>query len=79
MVLPPERQGARAMVAPDEYRAFATECFQWAEEAKTEEQRKAFLGMARAWTLAAMRLEGVLIPDTGHGLSSVPPPMEGAP
>jgi hypothetical protein len=45
-----------------EYREFAAECLRWATEV-AEEDREAFLDMARDWTLAAMRLEGTLIPE----------------
>jgi hypothetical protein len=48
-----------------EYRKFAEECLRWATEADTEEFKDAFIQMARDWTLAAMRLEG---------LSASPPP-----
>jgi hypothetical protein len=46
-----------------EYREFATECLRWAMEVDSEEDRKSFLDLARDWTLAAMRVEGILIPD----------------
>jgi hypothetical protein len=45
-----------------EYRDFAAECLRWATEV-AEDERQAFLDMARDWTLAAMRLEGLLVPD----------------
>lgn len=51
------------MATVNEFRQFADECLRWAADAQTDEQRNAFLGMARAWTQAALRLEGVLIPD----------------
>jgi hypothetical protein len=51
------------MATVNEFRQFADECLRWAADAQTEEQRKAFLGMARAWTQAALRMEGVLIPE----------------
>jgi len=44
------------MTTHDEYRQYAKECLRWAAAAKTEDQRKAFLEMARAWTLAATQL-----------------------
>jgi hypothetical protein len=46
-----------------EYREFAAECLRWATEV-AEEERQAFLDMARDWTLAAMRLEGILVPES---------------
>lgn len=45
------------MATAKEYRQFAEECFRWADEAKTEQDRTAFLELARVWTLAALRLE----------------------
>jgi hypothetical protein len=45
-----------------EYHQYARECLQWAAEAQTADQRKEFLSMARAWTEAALRVEGVLVP-----------------
>jgi hypothetical protein len=46
------------MTTADEYRDYAKECLQWADEAETDDQRQSFLDMARDWTLAALRLEG---------------------
>ena len=51
------------MATVNEYRQFANECLRWATEAETEDDRKAFLELARVWTFAALRLEGVLTPD----------------
>jgi hypothetical protein len=36
---------------------YAEECVRWAARAKTEEQRKGFLEIARAWREAALLLE----------------------
>jgi hypothetical protein len=47
------------MTTADEYRDYAKECLQWAEEAETDDERQSFLDMARDWTLAALRLEGI--------------------
>ena len=52
------------MTTAKEYREFANECLRWAAEVEAEDDRQAFLDMARDWTLAAMRLEGMLIPDS---------------
>jgi hypothetical protein len=46
-----------AVATIGEYKQYAKECLRWAAESKTEDDRKAFLELARAWTLAAMRLE----------------------
>jgi hypothetical protein len=51
------------MATVSEYKQFAKECLRWAAGAETEEYREAFLQMACDWTLAAMRAEGLLIPD----------------
>jgi hypothetical protein len=42
------------MATADEYRQFASECLRWATEVEAEDDRQAFLDMARDWTLAAM-------------------------
>jgi hypothetical protein len=47
------------MTTADEYRDYAKECLRWADEAETDEQRQSFVDMARDWTLAALRLEGL--------------------
>ncbi len=44
---------------PKEYREFAAECLRWANEVPDDE-KQAFLDMARDWTLAALRLEAPL-------------------
>ena len=51
------QRGESAMATVSQYEQFAKECLRWAGEATTEEDRKAFLDLARDWTLAAMRLE----------------------
>jgi hypothetical protein len=52
------------MTTAKEYREFATECLRWATEVEAKDDRQAFLDMARDWTLAAMRPEGLLVPET---------------
>jgi hypothetical protein len=47
------------MTTADEYRQYAKECLQFADEAKAADQRQSFLDMACDWTLAALRLEGL--------------------
>jgi hypothetical protein len=51
-----------AMATAEEYKQFAKECLRWATEAETDDDRNALLEMARDWTLAALRLDGVLVP-----------------
>jgi hypothetical protein len=60
------------MATVAEYHQYAEECLRWATKAKTEEERKAFLDMARAWTGAALRIEGVLVPIAEDNASSKP-------
>jgi hypothetical protein len=48
------------MTTTAEFRQFAEECLRFAEQAKTEQERKAFLDMARTWTQAAV--------GTGEGI-----------
>jgi hypothetical protein len=64
------------MATAKEYRQFAVECLRWATEADTEQDRAALLELARDWTMAAMRLEGLLVPDGvfPDGASPEPPP-----
>jgi hypothetical protein len=50
------------MTTANEFREYANECFRWADEAVTDNERQSFLDMARDWTLAALRLESVMIP-----------------
>jgi hypothetical protein len=46
------------MGSATEYRHFAEECFRWARDAKTDEEQKTFLDMARTWTQAAAQRDG---------------------
>jgi hypothetical protein len=46
------------MALADEYREYARACLESASKAETEHERKQFLNMSRAWTQAALRLEG---------------------
>jgi hypothetical protein len=41
--------------SPEDYRAYADECFDWARTARTENEREIFLQMARTWLEAAAR------------------------
>jgi hypothetical protein len=40
---------------PEDYYAYADECFDWARTARTEKERDIFLQMARTWLEAAAR------------------------
>ena len=39
-----------------QYREFARECLRWAEETTSDEDRRHFIDMARAWVQAAAEL-----------------------
>ena len=41
------------MTTTAEFRQFAEECLSFTEQATTDQERKAFLDMARAWTQGA--------------------------
>ena len=41
-------------MTPKDYRAMADQCFQWVHEAKTVDERRAFLKLERAWLQAAL-------------------------
>jgi hypothetical protein len=45
------------MTTSREYRQFAHQCIEWAAEADTNEDRNAFLDLARDWTFAALCLD----------------------
>jgi hypothetical protein len=47
------------MSTVNEYHTYARDCLRWAARARTEEQRRQFLTLARDWTQAALGLEGV--------------------
>jgi len=48
------------MPTADEYHEYARECLIAAATAETEKQRRRFMDMARAWTAAALRLQGLI-------------------
>ena len=45
------------MTTATEYRHFMDECLHWAANARSPEERNAFLQMAKTWYEAAIRLE----------------------
>jgi hypothetical protein len=61
------------MTTAQEYRKFADECLRWADEAETEEFRNAFIQMARDWTLAALRLDGLSVPPASRKIRRTEP------
>jgi hypothetical protein len=61
------------MTTASEFHDYAKECLQWADEAETDDQRQSFPDMARDWTLAALRLEGVMIPRQPEQPSTATP------
>ena len=40
-------------MTPKDYRAMADQCFRWVHEAKTIDERRAYLKLGRAWLEAA--------------------------
>jgi hypothetical protein len=57
IVLPPGRLKERSMSTATEYRRFLDECLHWTDNARSREERKTFLQMAKTWHEAALRLE----------------------
>jgi hypothetical protein len=53
-----------------QYREFARECMRWAEESASEEDRRHFLEMAKAWVQAAAELRD----ESAHSETSLPRP-----
>ena len=45
------------MPTASEYRHYLDECLRWAAEARSDEERKSFLQLAKTWHEAAIRLE----------------------
>jgi hypothetical protein len=45
------------MSTATEYRRFLDECLHWTDNARSREERKTFLQMAKTWHEAALRLE----------------------
>jgi hypothetical protein len=52
---------------PGEYRSYAAECLRWAADAGDEEDRQAFLEMAKMWTQLALHEAG---PESRSGPSA---------
>jgi hypothetical protein len=48
--------------AANGYRKYAEECLRWACDAGSDEERKAFLDMARTWTQAAAQHDSAFAP-----------------
>jgi hypothetical protein len=44
-------------MSPEDYRAMADRCFHWVHEAKTVDERRAYLKLGRAWLEAAFAVE----------------------
>ena len=62
----------RCMASSDEYRAKADECFRFAKDASTKQERSRHLGSALTLLLAATRHDGVLpVLPLAPGLASV--------
>jgi hypothetical protein len=48
--------------AANDYRKYAEECLRWACDAGSDEERKAFLDMARTWIQAAAQHDSAFAP-----------------
>jgi hypothetical protein len=59
------------MTTANEYRQFAEECLRWAQAAKTQNERKAFLDMAEIWVKASAS-----IASGGADLDGSVPPFD---
>jgi hypothetical protein len=44
-------------ISADGYRQFARQCLRWATESKTDEEKRAFLDLARDWMSAALLVD----------------------
>ena len=44
-------------MTPKDYRAMADQCFHWVHDARTIDERRAYLKLARAWLQAALDQE----------------------
>jgi hypothetical protein len=64
------------METAEEYRQYARECMDWAEQAVSGGEREAFLHMARMWTQAASQIEAACGPrpegDMTHNPTELP-------
>jgi hypothetical protein len=47
-----------------QYKEYAEECLRWVDEADTDQHRELFLNIAKALMQAALRIEGLLVPQT---------------
>jgi hypothetical protein len=60
------------MTTGDECHQYADECVRWAAKAKTEDERKTFLDMARAWIQAALLFGGGTAPGATNRTTPLP-------
>jgi len=51
------------MASAEEYHRYAKECLESAARAESEIERNNFMDMARAWTLAALDLDGARVTE----------------
>jgi hypothetical protein len=52
------------MTTAAECREYAHECARWAAEAESDEMRQAYLDMANHFLAAALKLDGLITPQT---------------
>jgi DNA-binding CsgD family transcriptional regulator len=63
----PAMEGSIAMPTLNEYRDMAEDCIRWAQQAHSDNARKAYIEMARIWTEAASKLDGgAAVCQNGH-------------
>jgi hypothetical protein len=60
-------------MSSQQYREFAKECLQWAEESTSEQDRRHFVDMAKAWMHAAAEIQRLTSPETTDGASRETP------
>jgi hypothetical protein len=67
-------------VSANEYREFAYECMGWAKTARSGQERRIFLQMARTWLWAAARSDGdTSLPFPGYAKTDHPNPPNASP
>lgn len=54
------------MLTYREYRQLAETCVGWAQKAKSQEERRAFIEMAAAWTVQAAKAEAAEVSSMAH-------------
>jgi hypothetical protein len=67
-------------VSAKEYREFAHECMGWAKTARSDQEQRIFLQMARTWLWAAAQSSGdTSLPFPGYAKTDHPMPPNASP